>query len=497
MSFSTFSSQSVNNLRILFNIDITQLNTQWVNHGAGIWAVNADAVYDWVDASLLTGFTAQNMPQVGSALVDSEQLTEAATLLECSNNTGTFYWDGETLYIHISDASSPYIHTINIGVVYGYSREGFTPIGSTIPYDSRLIGVPSITQQRDPLFFGKIQFDGGSVTLNNGDGGLDTIGEDNNAYGNQARVTAGFEELDISEYERLFTGFVETLEIDEENVGISFKDRRKNLTKKYQYACIAKNALEAIEELLELSYGIEYNGLYYNTTEWETAKPSAESVTIDQQTAESVIETIESICNSTFGLFVVDPDGKYSFKIVRPGNASIWAIPEYDIINMPRATYDPSEIISSTKIGYAKDWATTGSAYTYLTDTSKEADIFQAYKTYNEKTFDTLLPDLAAAQRYSDIILAHSGEIRPRFSIEVPIKYYAIQVGDFADVEINRPNTRWFGERKCEVIGKSWNLDRGTLTLTVRKYGDEIAYRETTDEYARVTTDGYLRKVGA
>jgi hypothetical protein len=492
-----YASRSVNNLRILFDLDITQLNSQWVNAGAGVWWLNVDAIYPTVDPSLLVGFTAQTIPAVGSVNVDSTQLAEASTLLECSNNNETFYWDGANLYIHLSDGGSPYLHQITIGVVFGYSREGFTPVDSTVFYESRLLGVPRISKARDPLFYGKLQYEGGSVELNNGDGGLDTIGEDNNAYGNQARVSMGFADQSINDYQRVFTGFVETLSVDERGVTIAFKDKRKQLSKKILYTCTALNALEAIEEILLDNYSIPYNGLYFDTAIWEAEKPKALNVTIDLQREEPAIDVIQKICESTFGLFVVNVDGKYSFRVVRPGDAATYIIPDYDIINSPRAVYDPSEVITSTRVGYARDWTTTGSAYTYLNDTSQEADIYARYKTYNERTFETYLPDLTSAQTFSDAVLGRSGTIRPTFELEVPIKYYAIDVGDFAEIAINRPNATWFGERKCEIIGKSYNLDRGTITLIAKKYGNEIAYRITTDGLSRFTTDGAIRKVGA
>jgi hypothetical protein len=383
-------------------------------------------------------------------------------------------------------------------VVFGYSREGFCPVGSGQHYASRLLGVPSISKSRDPLFYGKLQFEGGNVDLNNGDGYFDQLGEDNNAYGNQARISMGFEDMAFSEYDRLFTGFVETLDIGEDTVSISFIDRRKQLTKPIIYACTNKNAVDAIQEILLVNYSIPYSSLYYNTVLWDAAKAKAYNVTINMQTAESCIDTIQKICESTFGIFQVDNDGKYAFRVIRPGDAATFAIPESDILYATRAKYDPSEVISSTKIGYAKNWTLgESSAYTYLTDTSQEADIYAKYKVYNQRQFDTMLPDLASAQIFSDVILDYSGTIRPMLEIEVPIKYYSIDVGDFVEIAINRPHVTWFGERKCEIIRKVFNLDKNTITLTVRKYGGELFGRITTDGYIRETTDIYIRRVGA
>lgn len=498
MTFIERASKSINNLRVLFDLDITQLQSLWVNAGAGVWYVNANGLYPEVDSSLLTGLSVvQTLPAVGSVLVDSTQLVQASSLLECSNNIESFYWDGVNLYISCPAWDSPYLHTINIGIVSGYSREGFTPVNGNAYYASRLIGIPSINKARDPLFWGKIQYEGGSVDLNNADGYLDELGETYNVYGNQARVSIGFADMPIEDYELLFTGFVETLKIDERNLSITFKDKRKQLTKKIIYTCSALNALDAIEEILFDNYAIPYNGLYYDLVEWEAAKLRAFNVTINMQTAESAIEVIQGICESTFGNFITKPDGKYTFKIIQAGDPATFIIPSYDIINYPTATYDPSEVISSTKIGYARDWTTSQSAYTYLNDTSREDEIYQRYKTYNERTFNTYLPNLSDAQDFSDAILAYAGTIRPTIDIEVPIKYWNVEVGDFVEATINRDNVRWFGDRKCEVIRKSFNLDRGTLTLTIKVYGGEIAYRVTTDGEYRFTTDSELRKVGA
>ena len=498
MTFTERSNRSVNNLRVLFDLDITQLQSLWVNAGAGVWYVNANGLYPEVDSELLTGLSIiQTLPNVGSVLVDNTQLVEASTLLECSENVESFYWDGTNLYITCPGWASPYMSTINIGIVSGYSRQGFTPIGGASFYESRLLSVPSITKARDPLFWGKIQYEGGSVDLNNGDGELDQLGETYNVYGNNARISIGFADQPLTEYELLFTGFVETLSINEQNVSISFIDRRKQLSKKITYSCTNMNALDAIEEILFDNYNIPYNGLYFNLTEWEFAKTRANNVTIDMQKTESAIDIIQQICESTFGIFITDPDGKYSFKIIQAGDHAEYTIPFEDIINYPTATYDPSEVITSTRIGYDRDWTTTGSAYTYLNDTSQEDTIYKRYKVYNERTFDTMLPDLTAAQTFSDQILAYAGEIRPTIEIEVPIKYWQIEVGEFVEVAINRDKVTWFGNRKCEVIRKVYNLDRNTITLTVKKYGTELDDRITTDGDFRVTTDGYMRRVGA
>lgn len=497
MTFQDYANRSVSNLRILFNIDITQINSQWVNAGAGVWVVNEDALYPYVDSTLLIGFSAQFFPAIGSVVVDGTILAQSPTLVYCCNNDNTFYWDGSNLYIHIAGGDAPFYHNMELGVANGYSQDGETPVGSAVNYPSRLLSVPSISLARDPLFWGKLQYEGGYADLNNGDGEFDLFAETYNVYGNQARVLIGFKDLPITEYERLFTGYVETMSIDQERASISFKDKRKQLSKQITYSCTALNGITAIQEILLNNYGIVYDSTYYDMVAWEDARSKAANVTISATSAQSTIDLIEGICRSIFGIFVVDRNGKYAAKIVRPGDASTFEIPSADILNYPRSVYNPAEVVTSVRVGYARDWTTSGSAYTYYTNTSQESSIYSKYRVYNERTIDTFLPDLSAAQVFSNVILDYAGTVRPIMDIEVPLKYWDVEVGDFGEIEIDRPYATWYGLRKCEVIGKAFNLEQKTITLTIKKYGGEIAYRVTTDGLYRASTDGALRKAGA
>jgi hypothetical protein len=503
MTLTQYNEKSVSDRRILFEIDQTQLNTQWINAGAGVWYVNFDNLYPEVETDLIPAwFTVQTVSNVGSVQVNGVPLTITNTLLDCSNNEGTFFYDGtnKELYIHLIGGSDPILgeNIVNIGVVYGYSFHSFTPVGINVHYEGRLLSIPQINKSRDPMYWGKIQFEGGSVSLNNADGFFDLFGEDNNIYGNETRVKFGYRDLDIADYATVFVGYADKFDISTTQMSLSFKDKRKQLSKAVTYACTDKNALEAIEELLLTNYGIAYNQVYYDVDQWEAMKLLAYNVTLNYTKETEVIKIIEEICASIFGLFIVLVDGRYSFKITSPFDASNadLSIPNDDILNDFSLSYDPSQVISSTKIGYNRDWTTSGSAYTFLTDTSQEADVFQLYKTYSQKEFLTALPDVIDAQNYSDRILEYAGLVRAESSIEVPIKYWILDIGDFIDIELNRSATDWLNYRKCEILSKEFQLDRGTIVFGIKKYGNELDLRVTTTGDMRVTSDGYFRRVG-
>jgi hypothetical protein len=211
-----------------------------------------------------------------------------------------------------------------------------------------------------------------------------------------------------------------------------------------------------------------FNSTYFNITAWNAAAASVETVSIDMQRPQPAINIIEDICTSIFGLLLVDPDGKYSFKIVDTAVSASTTIKATDIRSPHRIPYNPAEVISSARIGYAKDWITTGTAFTYYTDDSQEDAVFLKYKTYNEKTFDTYLDNLTAATAYASTVMAYHKDIHGRMEVEVPMAYYDITIGDIVDAEIERRTQTMIGTTKSEIISVRYVLDKPAIMLGLR-----------------------------
>ena len=471
MSFAELCQKSNNKFIALFELDISSKNIQWVNNGAGIWVVNFDASYPWVDASLLDGFTSQQIGDIGSVVCENTLLTRVYTLLEVTSIDASFYYDasGKNVYVRLPNADSPYIHNVYLGVVYGFSTKDYIPIGVDTLYQGRILSFPEVSFSRDPLFFGKITYSNSTINIINADGEYDSFAQDNNIYGNPCRIKIGFEELDISEYETIYTGYVGTVSIDEESINITMNDKRKQLTRAITYVEENSNALDVITHILASYYGLYYNSSLYNTAEWEIARLLCSNVTINMQNPEDTISVIEQICNSVFGLFIVKGDGKFSFKVVDTLSTAISTIYSYDILNNHSIEYDSSEVISSTRIGYSRDWtASDSSAYSWINDISQESAIHSKYKTYNQKEVKTLLINSIDAQEFSTTFLNYSKDVHGITELVIPLKYYGIFIGDIYNAQINRQITAMLGTIKCEVIKVGYNLNQGNIKLGLR-----------------------------
>lgn len=495
----THLSNSVSNPRILVELDIGFQNIQWLNNGSGIWVVNTNNIYPFADLGLPNYFTTQDFGVIGSLQVDGIHQVMASALTVLSTTPETFFFDASdgSVYVRLLASDSPEMHTVIFGEQFGFSFNAFTPVGSTVFYDGRLLGNPTISKSRDPLFFGRIQFQGGGILIANGDGEFDLFGEERDAYGNEARIKLGYDDLPISQYQRLFTGFIEDISISQEEFSVSVIDKRKQLTKSFTYACTEKNALDAIVEIITTAYpNISYTGTFFDIINWDLETENAPLITIDMQEPDTVINIIQDICSSVFGIFFVTPDNLFSFKVVNITEDVVANIPSNDILNTFQLRYDPTEVISSTRIGYDKNWLTD--EYTFFEDTSDEQDVFLRYKTFNQREFLTFLPDLAAATDFSNTILDYTNQVHAVFEITTSLQYFFLEIGDMITVDIARFQTSVFGVSTAEIIGISYNLANATMRMRLRKLTSAEAnydYRLTEDGDFRETESGTLRIV--
>ena len=471
MSFSTEIAKSVSDLRVLVQLDIGLLNTQWVNAGAGIWYVNFDNIYPEVDSSLLDGFSAQTVVDVGNVRASDRILTKISTLAALTDTTDGFYWDkaNSELWICLQNYTEPYLEDfIIVGVIYGYSRKGFTPVDGQQHYQARLLATPQISESRDPLFFGRLQYSGASIRLANADGELDTFAQDNNVYGNEARIYLGFPDLDIDDYQQIYTGFIENIAVGESEVSVSIRDKRKQLTRPITYTTTAANALDAIKDILVTYDNVQYTSDFFDTTAWAAATSAAENVTINMQEPGPINSIIQDICVSTFGFFFITPAGLYSFRFVDTSATAQTTFAKANIRDEHNINYDPTEVISSIRIGYDRDWVTTGTQYTYYTYDDEESDVFEKYKTYKERPIDTYLPTLSAATALATTVFDYSKDVHGIDTVRMPLSEYAIVVGDIVNVVVDRRNKTMLGTKACEIVGKTWQIDDLGIDFTVR-----------------------------
>jgi hypothetical protein len=72
--------------------------------------------------------------------------------------------------------------------------------------------------------------------------------------------------------------------------------------------------------------------------------------------------------------------------------------------------------------------------------------------------------------------------------------YFYVVFGGSVDVKINRDNEVMIGERKCEILGKTFDLENNNIVLDLRIIGEAAYDRITTYGDDRFTTYSEIRK---
>lgn len=239
MSFNTEINSPHVSPVVLFEIDISQLNDFWNSYTAYVYYFQVDGNYSDADdtgENFNNGArTFSNITKVGSVIAGDVRLLEVFTPQECHEIESSFYWDGssKTLYVHLPDNSRPELFIMRIGASFGfrmYGSNAFSYVNNFI-YDDRILSISPISKNKDSFFFGKVSFDGGSVTLSNHDGYFDSLVNTNKFWGAASRFYFGTENLTVSEFRKIFSGYVRGIKLNTNEISFDVVDEREKLSK--------------------------------------------------------------------------------------------------------------------------------------------------------------------------------------------------------------------------------------------------------------------------
>jgi hypothetical protein len=535
----------------LCEIDFLQIQTTWFNWSAGTWYVNFAMIYPLIGTDFLNGISPQAITAVGSVLCDGIALTGVASAALTVSTAGSWYFDqvARTLYVHATDHNPPSLHILSLGVTYGCADQA--GYWNTLYYDARLKSKPTLTKAKDPLFFGRIVFGGGTSGLENADGLFDLTAENGGAlFGAQIRHLQGFNTDPYANFVRLDTSIVQNVHVKQDVFDLDFVDRRAflsakapsrvfdvatypnikptNIGKEIQLAygtifdmpvmCVDEaiggsptqfnfkicdtadhaNGIQSIDaiyvdgvavtpvstsltngtfilalanykpgntvtadvhgykdgssnfiscatdvilDLLLIYYGLTYISANYNLTEWAAAKtlqgtyfPGGIGLVVEKAT--EVFTIVEDICASTLLNLIPQDSGILTLRMYDPNRSVTQIFLADEVMVVPVRDYDVTQVISSTMVGYAKDWAK--GSWQQLHDTSKEAVIYAIYKVKRETVFNTLLTATSDAQQFSTLMLQLAGTVLSRLTLNFKMSPLGCEIMDFVSVPVVR-----------------------------------------------------------
>lgn len=235
-----------------------------------------------------------------------------------------------------------------------FSKDAFTPIGSAVPYEGRLVSVPKISINRDSNQFGILVFSSSGFALANNDGEFDTLMDTYNIIGATVRVYIGYASLNISEYVNIYTGYIESVSIGESKASFSIADLRKRLRTGNSTDISYVDAVQGIENILLGNYAITAGSSYFDVSAMTAAKALAYKVVRIHPDNDTVDAAIEDCVKSTMGFFFITGDGRYSYKMIDTAATVVSTISRYDVLDENSIDYDEGGIIASVSVESVK-----------------------------------------------------------------------------------------------------------------------------------------------
>lgn len=204
----------------------------WVNWQPGIYYINFNGNYSFIDSSLLINVpTYSGISEVNSVFSDGDALTQVSNTSDLINGP-SFYYDSinNGLYIRLANYDPPNVHTINVGPVYGFSDQTHIDETTGTYYESRLLSTVDVLRKKDPLYFGKMTYSDFTIEADNSDGFFYDV-RNWDVYGQPIEVRYGNASESVINFPIIKTGRVKEYSFVGDRFIITAQDTRRILSK--------------------------------------------------------------------------------------------------------------------------------------------------------------------------------------------------------------------------------------------------------------------------
>ncbi len=229
-----------------------------------------------------------------------------------------------------------------------------------------------------------------------------------------------------------------------------------------------ENNLDVLKLVVSEFLGIAYIGDNYNTTEWAAEAAGVFDIGIFINKDLEVSELIEMCCTTEDGVYLIQDDGKITFRTSDTSKAISLTIYDDEIPEDVLPEIDPrtQEYLSSVIIGYAKQYKEK--RFLKQLNNTYEQEVLNNYGRYKQRTIETLLTNSTDATTKAEAIMLSSKTIPIIVGIQTGLQTSELEIFDTINAEIDRPDKALFGMAKYEVLGVSKRLMDGAVDLTLK-----------------------------
>ena len=226
------------------------------------------------------------------------------------------------------------------------------------------------------------------------------------------------------------------------------------------------NSLAIVKDIIDNYGGIEFISTNYNMLEYNTTQAQARNCGLYLKDPKEISKIIENCCIASDVCFMVQDDGLFSARIYDTDRIPVKTIYTDEWIEPPVLSLDEGQFLSSVIIKYNKDQK-EGKFYQYLNDTY-ESDVVYNYRSYNQKTFETILVNESDAIAKSESIMELSKNITEVITRKTGCQNIELSLMDFI---VAAPSTRVGGVEFWgiyEVLGITKNLEQFHVELKLK-----------------------------
>jgi hypothetical protein len=210
-----------------------------MNYSAGIWkwCITPGTVIV-TDDNGNTGYYGYNnatIYNIQSLTVDAVIFLEVTDLSDLQTQDEAFYFDvaTQTLYLTFTNFGTWLQQAIYIGAVIGFSKESDSAgnVYSNNYYKPLIKSVSGIKKSKDPIFYGLLKFNTGTIKLINNEGEFDSW-RDQRSYRQPTRLLLGEVGDDYADFIQVGAGVIGEHSRSWEDFSIKFEDSRSVLSNK-------------------------------------------------------------------------------------------------------------------------------------------------------------------------------------------------------------------------------------------------------------------------
>jgi len=229
---------NTNNI-ILFEYDTPKGLTQLLNYSAGIWKFCISpgdiTVTDDNGNTGYYSYTNSIKYNIKSLTVDGVIFLSVSDLVDLDTQDESFYYDKDTttIYITFKDYEPWFAQSMTLGAAVGYANKDDKNgnVFSGNYYKPIIQSISGIKKSKDPLFYGLLKYNTGTVKLINTDGEFDSW-RDQKSYRQPTRLLLGEVGDEYADFVPVGAGVIGEHTRSWDNFSIKFEDPRNVLSNK-------------------------------------------------------------------------------------------------------------------------------------------------------------------------------------------------------------------------------------------------------------------------